>query len=253
MSEQASPLLAARDIEISLAGLKVLKGVSFDVLEGEILALIGPNGAGKTTMFNILSGLMSPSGGSIRFKDEDITRQKPNQRCRSGLARTFQIPRPFGEATVVQNLEIARMYGLAGSEGRDPLSLDDVIDFTSLNKVRKSPAHSLTLSELRRLELARALATNPSLLLLDETFSGLTSSETQESLDLTQRLRRDLDMTILWIEHVMSAVMATADRIVVIAYGEKLMVGSPSEVASDPRVIEVYLGEPRRAPRDSHE
>jgi branched-chain amino acid transport system ATP-binding protein len=234
-------LLEARAISKRFGGLQAVRDLSFAVAEGEIVALIGPNGAGKTTVFGLLSGFLSPDTGDIRFRGSSITSLPPHVICARGLARTFQIVRPFPQLSVLHNVEIGALMRhprRAAAQARAHAVLEQV----GLASKRSQPAASLTLAERKRLELARALATEPVLLLLDEVMAGLTGTETARIVELVRSLNRS-GVTILLIEHVMRAVMALSERIVVINYGEMITEGRPEVVARDPRVIEAYLGD----------
>jgi branched-chain amino acid transport system ATP-binding protein len=210
-----------------------------------VLGLIGPNGAGKTTLFNVIYGL-KPTAGRILFKGEDITGLKSHAICHRGIARTFQLTRPFLELSVQDNVASAVLFGcnpkgIAGlSEAREEAL--SILGRVKLDERRETLAKDLLFAERRRLELARALATGPELLLLDEVMAGLTVGEAQEMLDILNRLRQALSLTLLVIEHVMKVVMAACDRIVVLNYGSKLAEGTPAEVAGHKAVIEAYLG-----------
>ena len=209
------------------------------------MSLIGPNGAGKTTVFGLLSGFHVPDGGAIRLRGRSLVGLKPHAICALGLARTFQIVRPFPHLSVLTNVEV-------GALARTPRRTEaraharGVLEQVGLGAKIDQPAASLTLAERKRLELARALATRPSLLLLDEVMAGLNAAETERIVELIRGINRS-GVTILLIEHVMRAVMSLSERVIVINYGETLVEGRPGEVANDPRVIEAYLGEPGEA------
>jgi branched-chain amino acid transport system ATP-binding protein len=238
-------LLEARGISKNFGGVQALDSVDLSVHRGEVLGLIGPNGAGKTTMFNVICGL-PPSAGRVHFKGGDITGWAPHQICRRGIARTFQLTRPFVELSVQDNVAAAALFG--GNEGKRPSlahardTAARVLHSVKLDRRAGASAKDLLFSERRRLELARALATTPELLCLDEVMAGLTVEETDDMVEILQRLRQELGLSLLVIEHVMKVVMAICDRIVVLNHGSKLAEGTPREVAGHPHVIEAYLG-----------
>ena len=240
-----NPLLEARAISRSFGGVQALDRIELSVNGGEVLGLIGPNGAGKTTLFNVICGLR-PTAGRVLFKGEDITGLPPHQICRRGIARTFQLTRPFAELSVRDNIAAAVLFGrnprrVTGlHEARRTADL--VLSSVKLDRRRDARAGELLFSERRRLELARALATSPELLLLDEVMAGLTVGEAQEMVEILGVLRREFSLTLLVIEHVMKVVMTMCDRIVVLDHGEKLAEGTPEMVAGHRAVIDAYLG-----------
>jgi branched-chain amino acid transport system ATP-binding protein len=234
-------LLEVDAVTKRFGGLTAVSAVSFGVADGEVVGLIGPNGAGKTTLFNLIAGALPPSSGRIRFADADITGEKPHRICRRGLARTFQIVRPFGGLSVLDNVMVG-----AFTRTRDRRTAYDeaerLLETTGLGRWRGAAARSLPIGLRKRLEVARALATRPRLLLLDEVMNGLNPTELTEMMALIRRLNT-AGTTILLIEHVMAAVMSLCSRILVIHHGEKIAEAPPREIARDARVIEAYLGE----------
>ena len=238
------PILEGEGVTQRFGGLAAVSSVDFKVDEGEVLGLIGPNGAGKTTLFNLISGALAPKDGTIRFNGQDITGSKPNKICRMGLARTFQSVKVFPNMPVLANVMLGSLFGTpnrvssadaAGETAR-------LLEFVGLTGVGSSPAKDLTLANQKRVEVARALATEPELLLLDELMAGLNHTEVAEAMELVARIR-DRGVTIFMIEHVMKAIMSVCDRIMVLHHGEKIAEGTPQEIAASKRVIEVYLGE----------
>jgi len=223
-------------------GLIAVDAVDLELREGEILAVIGPNGAGKSTLLNLLSGLYRPDSGAIRLGDLEITRLSPEARCHLGLGRAFQIVQPFPEMTVRENLLVGALYGKPSTPRAEAeRRVDEVLALTGLAPRADQAAAELTLVEDKRLELARALATNPRILLLDEVMAGLRPAEGAAAVDLVKRIR-DSGVSVLFIEHVMPVVRRLADRVIVMDYGKVIAEGGYADVAADPKVREAYLG-----------
>ncbi len=240
----AQTLLEGHGLTKRFGGVLALDGVDIEIPKGAIMGLIGPNGAGKTTLFNALAGTFPLSAGTVRFKGRDITNLHAEKVCKLGIARTFQIPRPFSEMTCFENVKVAVINRPEGVKGATVEAVvEDTLSFLGLSHRTNVQAKHLNLIEKKRLEMARALATNPELLLLDEVLAGLNTHEIGEAVTLIKRLRDERNITILWIEHVMGAIMKVAEKILVLDQGRKLMEGTPEEVVKDPKVIQAYLGE----------
>ncbi|MFI0356002.1 ABC transporter ATP-binding protein [Actinomadura sp. 9N407] len=236
------PLVRVTGVGKSFRGLHALSGVEFEVAEGEILGIIGPNGAGKTTLFNVICGALTPDTGSVALDGRDVTGSAPYKIARAGMVRTFQLMRPFGTMTVLENVSLAAQHERMPAQRLRDRSLD-VIERVGLGSYAYRRATELPTAGLKRLELARALAMRPKVLLLDEVLAGLVPAERDPVLDLLADLREKDGTTLLFIEHIMAAVMRLADRVLVLDQGRMLAAGTPHEVTSDPRVIEAYLGE----------
>jgi branched-chain amino acid transport system ATP-binding protein len=236
-------LLELQGVAKTFGGLRAIQSLDLALAEGEILGLIGPNGAGKTTLFNLITGVYRPSGGRVMFQGQDITRLGPALRCKRGIARTFQLIRPFSQMTVLDNVCVGAIYGRQPARNRYQAEREAhaILEKIGLAERRNVLAHTLTLVDRKRLELARALATHPVLLLLDELLAGLNPSEVLAALDVIRQIRAE-GTTIIMVEHLVKAVFGISDRVVVLAFGEKIAEGVPSAVATDSRVIEAYLG-----------
>ena len=242
MSASAAPLLAVERVSKRFRGLLAVDGVSFAVAPGDILAVIGPNGAGKTTLFNMIAGVLAPDEGSIAFAGERIAGLAPDAICRRGIGRTFQIVRPFPALSVADNVVVGALLRNPGVASARRHSLA-VLERLDLIDKRAQPASTLTLPDRKRLEVARALATEPKLLLLDEVMAGLRPTETDRMVAILGRLNRESGLTIVLIEHVMRAVMALARRVLVLHHGAAIAEGPPAAIVREPAVIESYLGE----------
>lgn len=237
-------MLEGKGVTKYFGGLAAVKDVDFIIREKEILGLIGPNGAGKTTLFNVITGVYRADAGTITFHGKNITGLKTHETCRQGIARVFQLVRPFSNMTVLDNVMVgvlARERSVSASEAREEAKW--YLEFTGLSDKKEALAKNLTLFARKRLELSRALATRPKLLLLDEYAAGLNPSEILQANKLIRTLRDEMGMTVFWVEHVMRAVMETSERVMVLHHGEKIAEGTPQEIAKDERVVDAYLGE----------
>ena len=233
-------ILQAREVTKRFGGLIALDRVSFEIRPGEILGLIGPNGAGKTTLFNTITGFFTPEAGAIELEGKEIVGCKPFDVCSLGIARTFQIVKPFGKMTVLQNA----MVGAFSRTHRIRVAKEEALEelqFVGLYEKRHVPAGALTINQRKRLEIVRALCTRPRLILLDEVMGGLNLTEVKEMLLLIEKIR-EAGNTLFIIEHIMAAIMSICDRIVVLHHGQKIAEGTPQEVGSNPQVIKAYLG-----------
>lgn len=243
-------LLVVENVTKRFGGLVAVNNVSFELERGDFLGLIGPNGAGKTTLFNVINGIYKPESGRVIFKGIDITKKSPHSIARLGIARTYQVVKPFSDMTVIENAMIGALFGkkagkISISEAKE-IAMNNV-EIVGLKDKADELAISLTLHEKKMLELARALAAEPDLLLLDEVLAGLNPKEIEKSLRVISSAKEKLDLTVIMVEHVMHAVMNIAERIIVLHYGKKIAEGTPVEVANEPEVITAYLGEPELA------
>jgi branched-chain amino acid transport system ATP-binding protein len=234
-------LLNISNLRKKFGGLTAVDNVDLTITEGGIVGLIGPNGAGKTTIFNLISGYLHPDAGEIFFRDENIVGLKSNQICKKGIGRTFQIVKPFSGLTVLKNVMIGAFNRTDQLDLSEERSLQ-VLEFLGLLEKKDYPIGSLTIAERKRLELARSLATQPHLLLLDEVAAGLNPKETEDLIAILRRINKE-GITLFMIEHVMKTIASLANKIVVINYGVKISEGRPSEVLKDPNVVKAYLGE----------
>ena len=236
-------ILEGEGVTKHFGGLAAISSVDFHVDQGEILGLIGPNGAGKTTLFNLISASLTLNSGIIKFKGEKISGLKPHQICRTGVARTFQSVKIFGNIPVLGNVMLGSLFGTSSGMSSADATREamESLEFVGLSAAKATPAKDLTLANQKRLEVARALATKPELLLLDELIAGLNPAEIAQAMELVTRIR-DRGITILMIEHVMKAIMSICDRIIVLHHGEKIAEGTPEQITTNKTVIEVYLG-----------
>jgi branched-chain amino acid transport system ATP-binding protein len=234
-------LLEISNLTKRFGGLVANDSVNAEINEGEIVGLIGPNGAGKTTLFNCISGFYSSDGGSVVFEGNDITRSSADQVCREGMARTFQIVKIFKDMTVLENVMVGAFCRTTSPEGAQAEALK-TLKFVGLVEKKDVPGGSLTIAEQKRLELARALATQPRLLMLDETMAGLNPMETREAVELLRKINAQ-GVTLIVVEHVMEAIMTISDRIMVLDYGKKIAEDVPEKIAQNEEVIKAYLGE----------
>jgi branched-chain amino acid transport system ATP-binding protein len=233
------PLLQAQALSKHFGGTAALKAVSFSAAAGEIVGLIGPNGAGKTTLLNLLSGVLRPTSGKVLFQGRDLAGLKAHAVARMGIARTLQTPRSFPSMSVLENVAVGAVFGKAHGKADEALKS---LELVGLGARGSSPMSSLNLQERKNVELARALAMAPRVVLIDEAMSGLNPTEIEESMRLIRRVRDETGVTIIWVEHVVKAIMAVVERIIVLNFGEVIAAGSPAEIARNGAVVEAYLG-----------
>jgi len=237
-------ILEVKNLSKAFGGLVAINDLDLAVIEGEIVGLIGPNGSGKTTLFNLIGGVLTPDRGEIKFNDRDITGHKPHIVCQSGIARTFQLTKPFAQMTALQNVMIGRMYGSepVRSMRQAEEECKEILEFIGLGGRSLSVAATFGLVDRKRLEIARALATKPKLLLLDETMAGLNPTEMEDALQLVKAIG-DSGITLIVVEHVIRAILDISSRVIALNYGEKIAEGTPQEVVHNKKVVEAYLGE----------
>lgn len=234
-------ILSAKGLSKRFGAITVIDDVSFDVNRGEVLGILGPNGAGKTTLFNLISGDHAANGGTLSLDGAPLAAEPPYKRCKRGIGRTYQVPQPFGAMSAFENLMVPAMLSAGLSEHDAAMHCAQVLEDCGLSARANTDAGKLTLLDRKRLELARALAGKPKLLLLDEIAGGLTDAEGAELVRLVRRVK-DSGVTIIWIEHVLHALMAVADRVLVLNFGARIAMGTPDEVMQDPQVRRVYMG-----------
>ena len=236
-------MLVVNGLVKRFGGFTAVNNVSFKVEKGEILGLIGPNGSGKSTIFNMLSGTFPPTSGSISFEGHELAGLAPHRTINRGIGRTFQIPRPFKRLTMFENVALAGYYGQGShSKARAEEAAEKALAMVGLPIDRRASVDGLGAAGLKKLELAKALATGPKLLLADESLGGLDDKEMDQAAEMLRKIRDELGITIIWVEHIMGVLMRVVDRVMVLDHGEKISEGLPSHVSNDPRVVEVYLG-----------
>jgi len=236
-----SDILIANELTKDFGRLRAVDQLSFEVREGEILGMMGPNGAGKTTVFNLLTGVYKPDRGTINFNGRDITHESPSRRCRLGIGRTYQIPRPFKKMTAYENMLVGSVHGGRLSEKEARKGVHEILEMVGLLPKKNHFAGSLSFLDRKRLELGRALATNPTLLLIDEVAAGLTEAEVEQVLKIVKRIQ-ERGITIVWIEHILMMMSEGVERLLMIAEGQQLLCGDPKEVMGSKEVLDVYLG-----------
>jgi branched-chain amino acid transport system ATP-binding protein len=240
----ATPFLKVDNVSKSFGGLMVIQQLSFSLEEEEILGVIGPNGSGKTTLFNLITGFLKTDEGKIEYLENNITNQRPSTICKFGIARTFQIAKPFIRLTALENVMAGRAYGRESAKDMKQAKKEamEILDLTNLSRKQDVVAAKLSLIDRKRLEIARALATRPKLLLLDEVFAGLNPAEIEEGLRLIMKIG-GLGITLMIVEHVIKVILGVSNRVIVLNFGTKIFEGLPSEAINDQRVMEAYLGE----------
>lgn len=238
------PVLRLEGLHKAFGGLAVLSNINLDIGANELVGLIGPNGAGKSTLFNLITAIYAPSAGRVHFKGKDITGSAPHRICHLGIARTFQLVRVFLTMTAIENTMVGAVYGAGGRVRHAAKAAEEALELVGLApKSRMATAH-MTLSDRRLLEIARAVASSPALLLLDEPMAGLNASEIKQMADVIRQIRTEKGLSILWVEHKVDAIMKVCSRVVVLDHGEKIADGPPSEIVTNRQVVEAYLGEP---------
>ena len=242
-------MLSVTRLSKDFGRLRVLSSVSFEVRQGEFVGAIGPNGAGKTTLFALLSGYLAPSEGEVTFLGRRVTSLRPDQRCHLGIARAFQVVRPFPELTVYENVEAAAIFGKPERPARSELAraVEEVLETTGLGPLASSAARTLSLPQRKRLEVARTLATRPKLLLLDEVLAGLNPRDVEEAIPFIRSLNAERGITVLMIEHNLRAIMGLSHRLLVLNFGELIFDGTPDAAVQNAEVVRAYLGEPAHA------
>lgn len=240
-------MLTVSGLSKRFGGFLAVNQVSFELKAGEILGLIGPNGSGKSTTFNLIAGMLRPTGGSIQFNGKEIGGLPAHRICRLGVGRTFQIPRPFRKLSILENVTLAAYYGAGGTISRSEARqhAEEALDLVGLPAEETATTDGLGAAALKKLELARALATKPTLLLADESLGGLDAAEMDRAADMLLNIRSKMGITIIWVEHIMGVLMRVVDRVIVLDHGEKIFEGLPAQAVQDGRVTEVYLGKRR--------